>query len=608
MKNIYSSISIFILMLVSSYTFAQQSGNCPGCVPDANCTISPAFPTLCPPALPSDTVGNYYDEIMQFYMPANFDDPGTGFNVDLEWVEVIDIVNIPFGLTWTLDIYPNVTYYPTQNPPSTEHGCVRVCGTPILPFNDSIQVFVKVFVDAGITTQELVQSFKVGLTIYPSASGNASFTVSNPTSCAPLVTDVTTNFPSNGNPGFSYNWDFGNGTSSTSETLPTITYNTPGTYDIIGHTVIDTLPYRLNYFRVESTTCSDAFSETDFYFKLFENGQEVMNTQSTFGAVANTDAPVNIPFTPYDLQNTTYTIEVWDEDGGFKGGDDLCGTIAFNGHSSDTLVLSQGGSLTVKLNIDHQVIEFFDTTTVTVLENPEKPMISMTVDTICEGDTVTISTTSGDQYTWFLDSILISGLDTSTFTTSDSGTYWVVVTNSSGCSDQSDPYRLVSLYYPPTPTFSNNGNTLTTGLTGYHLQWYLNGNPIPGANQNSYTITESGAYSVIATNSFGCASTSIPVEFAYIPDGMEELGLENFELYPNPNDGRFNLSFDVQENSKITISVHDMLGKIVYREDLSNFFGNYNRSMDLSNNSKGVYTLSILNEERQLVKAKIVID
>lgn len=612
MKKIYTLINICVLMLFSGYAMAQQSGNCPGCVPDVNCTISPAFPALCPPALPSDTVGNPYDEVMQFYMPHNFDDPGSGFNVDLISVEVLDIVNIPFGLTWTLDIYPNDIYYPTQNPPTTEHGCVRVCGTPILPFNDSIQVFVKVLVDAGIATQTLVQSFKVGLTIHPSASGNASFTVSNPNGCAPIVTDVNTNFPSNGVPGYSYNWDFGNGTTSTSENPPTITYNTPGTYDIVGHTVIDTLPYRLNYVRVQSTTCSDVFSAPDFYMKLFENGQEVMNTLTSFGSISNTNAPVDIAFTPYDLQNTTYTIEIWDEDDGLEGGDDLCGTVAFNGHSTDTLVLSQGGSLTVKINIDHQVIEFFDTTTVTVLPVPEVPILTGTEDTICFGDSIVLSSTSGDEWQWWQDTLLLSDLDSSAIITGDSGLYWVVVTNSSGCTNQSDTFDLTVVLNPPAPNFWQTGNTIQTGLQGYDLQWYLNGTPIPGATGQTLDLEESGTYYLTSTNWFGCVSQSQVVELTYTPpdttDAIDEHFIQNLELFPNPNDGRFNLLFDVNENSKITISVHDILGKIVYREDLGNFQGKYSKNIDLSTNSGGVYTLSIANENRQLIKTKIVID
>lgn len=607
MKKIYFSINILFLMLLGSSVFAQQTGNCPGCVPDINCTISPAFPNLCPPALPSDTVGNPYNEVMQFYMPSNFDDPGSGFNVDLLEVKVLDIVNIPFGLTWTLDIYPNVTYYPVQNPPTTEHGCVTVCGTPILPFNDSIQVFVKVIVDAGIATQELVQSFKVGLTIHPSGSGNASFNVSNPTGCEPITTDVTTNFPSGGNPDFHYDWDFGNGTTSNAENPGTVTYSTPGTYDIIGHTVIDTLPYRLNYARVMSSSCSDGFSAPDFYMKLFENGNEVMNTLNTFGSISNTNAPVDIAFTPYDLQNTTYTIEIWDEDGGLEGGDDLCGTVAFNGHSTDTLLLSQGSSLSLKINIDHQVIEFLDTTTVTVYANPEKPEITADVDSICEGDSILLTSSSGTQYQWWLDSIVVSGADSSTLFTADSGHYWVVATNSSGCSSTSDVFRLVSIPYPPYPNFWYTGNHLQTGLTGFQFQWYLNGDSIVGATQNNYDITVSGGYSLTATNFFGCLSESQVIEVSYV-DGIDEQSVQNLELFPNPNDGRFNLRFDVQDNSQLTIAVHDILGKIVYSEQLSNFQGTYTKAIDLSGNGAGMYTLSIASKNKQLIKAKVIVD
>ena len=67
---------------------------------------------------------------------------------------------------------------------------------------------------------------------------------------------------------------------------------------------------------------------------------------------------------------------------------------------------------------------------------------------------------------------------------------------------------------------------------------------------------------------------------------------EYFNLYPNPNDGRFSIAFTTLLEADIfTVSVVDLIGKTVYREELSK--DESTRQFDLSHLKNGIYILMI---------------
>ena len=87
---------------------------------------------------------------------------------------------------------------------------------------------------------------------------------------------------------------------------------------------------------------------------------------------------------------------------------------------------------------------------------------------------------------------------------------------------------------PPTVTISANGPTsfcnggsvvLSASFTGNSVQWYLDGAPIAGANNASFTATEGGNYTAETYNS-ACAATSSPltVTIETAPDATLNVG------------------------------------------------------------------------------------
>jgi hypothetical protein len=86
----------------------------------------------------------------------------------------------------------------------------------------------------------------------------------------------------------------------------------------------------------------------------------------------------------------------------------------------------------------------------------------------------------------------------------------------------------------------------------------------------------------------------------------KDLDVENLKFSPNPNNGKFNLSFTLKEKKKVTITIYDMKGNIVYSETLRDFQGNYNKEIDISEQESGTFFLQIVQGLYDIIK-KIII-
>lgn len=97
------------------------------------------------------------------------------------------------------------------------------------------------------------------------------------------------------------------------------------------------------------------------------------------------------------------------------------------------------------------------------------------------------------------------------------------------------------------------------------------------------------------------------VEVCYIQATLdsESFGLDNFTLYPNPNNGNFTIQFNSNTGNEIKVNVHDVRGREIFAKSYNNN-GLINESLQLNNVQSGVYLVTVQDGARKEVK-KIVV-
>jgi subtilisin-like proprotein convertase family protein len=87
--------------------------------------------------------------------------------------------------------------------------------------------------------------------------------------------------------------------------------------------------------------------------------------------------------------------------------------------------------------------------------------------------------------------------------------------------------------------------------------------------------------------------------------GVAQNELADFSIYPNPNNGNFNIRF-MPNSGDVKINVHDMRGRQIFNQDYRSS-GLFNENIQLTNVSSGIYMVTVENGTNKAVR-KIVID
>ncbi|MEI6124428.1 MAG: T9SS type A sorting domain-containing protein [Bacteroidota bacterium] len=585
------ALAIFLFLFNTTAIRAQ----CPGCAINMGCIVTPAQPTICPAVLPDGVAMQAYNQDLSFYLPANFNDAGSSYNVDLTQLDVLSVTGLPFGLSFQTNAAPSNIYYPTSNPPTSEHGCGKICGTPIMAGTYTITVFVLAHVNVtslGGLSQTSNSSFQIPLTIQPAAASNNGFSIANPVGCAPLTTTFAANRHSNGNPNYHYSWNFGNGNLSNNEAPPAQTYNTPGNYVASLHTQIDTIPfYYLSALRVVyANTCNDVWPSGDAeYFFVLKQGTTTIYTS---GYITQ-NAPVDFSFPQISLSNTPYSIEIWEDDAPLSN--DHCGDFTIQGHTVGTYTLAIT-DLSIQYTVTHPVVNYDDVDTIKVYQSPiVSPLTFTPNDSICRGDSVHLSVTAtfGGIYQWYNDTVAINNATLADYYAKTDGKYYCEVSNTNGCRTNSNMVKITFIDNPTKPGLWVAGSTLNTNLAGVNLQWYFEGTELTGQTGMTYNATATGNYYVLASNSFGCTTSSDTIYFTYGAGIAENAALNGLQLMPNPNNGKFHLQFNTDIQNAIQVRIHDITGRQVYNRAFVTISGQVSEDIDLSGLQKGIYMVEI---------------
>ncbi|MBI2270329.1 MAG: PKD domain-containing protein [Bacteroidetes bacterium] len=401
----------------------------------------------------------------------------------------------------------------------------------------------------AITASEIDQ-------IYKGYTCSSAFSASPTSVCQGDSVQFTDNNKKNPT---NWKWTFSGGNPSTSALKnPKISYPAAGSYDVVlivtDSVGIDTITYK-KYITVLSpptpsitvnggnTFCSGTGSLSSNYSS---GNQWLFNGNPITGATAQNYYPTQTGF---------YTLKKTDANG--------CTAIS-------------------------------NLASVTVLPKPTAG-VNAANNTICNGQSTNLNGTGDGTYTWSTaettSSIMVSPGATTTYT--------LTVTGSNSCTATATQTITVNPV-PPVPTILQNGSLLASSASTGN-QWNLNGSPIGGATGQFYTPTVSGFYSVTVTNGFGCSSTSTILNFTLT--GINNLSLPDayINIYPNPSDGYLNIDFGSALNERMTVTIFNTLGEVVYSKNI--LPGNKLLSVNLSGViSDGIYTLMLQNNSGRRIE------
>lgn len=404
-----------------------------GIVNAQNCNIdfSQTQVGIYPDTLLAGYVGSSYSQDITFVMPTDT------LGYDFTNFHILSVA-LPVGLNWTCN---NNTSNCNYNPQSSQFGCIHISGTPLLAGSYSIDVTV--LADLTILSGYPFV-FQIFMDILPSTASisNNGFSLTGTPGCAPALVEFTNN-----NPGLSqYFWDFGNGNVSFSENPSPQYYANPGTY-VVSYTAYANLDtthiYTLSQLNISSMSNYGggfpSFENADAYFKIFENGQ--LYYQSAI--IGDQNPPVqwtpNLNLNP----NNSYVFEIWEADESFGesyfGADDFMGSnnLNFNGCNG-----CGAGSSNFNYTINHQIIlpspQVLASDTIIVNGTPNPPIIAY--DSINH----TLSTTDlGLAYQWYFNGSPLLGASSANQIVYQSGEYYVVAINPSGCVAFSDTIHVL---------------------------------------------------------------------------------------------------------------------------------------------------------------------
>ena len=148
---------------------------------------------------------------------------------------------------------------------------------------------------------------------------------------------------------------------------------------------------------------------------------------------------------------------------------------------------------------------------------------------------------------------------------STAGTYYDSLQTIAGCDSVLVHELIVNTL--PIPLITQNGSILTSS-PAVSYQWYQSNTLLIIENDQSFTATVSGSYSVVVTDSNGCSGSSDTLVVTVV--GIDEIKAKpRISVFPNPFKGQANVHFyNLENHVPITIEVHNLIGKRMLKKTI----------------------------------------
>jgi PKD repeat protein len=167
--------------------------------------------------------------------------------------------------------------------------------------------------------------------------------------------------------------------------------------------------------------------------------------------------------------------------------------------------------------------------------------------------------------------------------------------NSAGCQKfLIDTLTIVG--FESTPKITQNGNILNCDINTSSYQWYQDNQPIAGANNQTYTILNSGNYAVEVIDANACKSKS--ATYAIIKSSLKSIGgLRDLRILQIPE--RSEIVIEGSQLAGATLSILSINGANILETTLSD---NAKNTIKMGELSKGIYLIMVRKGQEQTIK------
>jgi len=223
------------------------------------------------------------------------------------------------------------------------------------------------------------------------------------------------------------------------------------------------------------------------------------------------------------------------------------------------------------------------------------PVVSAIGDTrFCKGDSVGLVATGLSGIQWYKDGQAITGADSTVFVAKETGKYTATATNNGALSPASAAVQVTTDVAAPKPVISlDNGALRSSAATG--IQWYEDGQAIPGATQQLFQPVKDGQYTVSVSS--GSCPAAVSDAYAYQLNAAIRIDSVHYvTVGPNPFRNQVVFRYNISNVTTLHLRVYDLQGRLCYsNEAVSN-----GAQIDLASLAGGLYIAKLFSADNKL--------